>query len=72
MTVQITLQDSDSVKELAVMMAAIEGSNQLDDVQSTVVGGVLTSCYEQDPTLDPSVIEGEAEQLKRKLYTGWV
>lgn len=72
MTVTITLNDSDSVEELASMMAAMEGSDQLDPMQSSVVESVLVSCYEQDPALDPDRIEEKSEELKRKLYTGWI
>lgn len=73
MAIQINFQeDNESVKELAVMLAAIEGSDQLDGVQSSVVDSVLTSCYEQDTSLNPDIVEEEAEELKRRLYTGWV
>lgn len=68
----IRLNDIDSARELAVMLAALEGSGQLDSYQSSVVDNVMTSCYNQEPAIDPEDVDAEADKLKKKLYTGWI
>lgn len=64
MVTNITLNDPESVNALAEVLAAAQGTGQLNEYQESVVDSVLTSCHEQEPALDPDAVERNADMLR--------
>lgn len=67
MVTQITLNDPDSVIALVEVLSAANGTDRLTDYQESVVDSVLTSCYEQEPALDPDAVEENADLLRQSF-----
>lgn len=67
MVTTITLNDPDTVHELVVMLSALQRTGELSMYQESVVDNVLTSCYEQEPALDPDTVEDCANSLRQDI-----
>lgn len=67
MTVNISLNDADSVRALTVMLQTLDSSGALNDHEVMVVERIVEECYAQEPLLDPDDIDEDIEAFRERL-----